>query len=72
MAATTEKGFLFQSAHTKQAYEGIWFSAPCGNTLPAHIADLGTGPCPLNTLRSLVQTPFQVLWGPVKGGKKPC
>ena len=31
MAATIEKGFLFQSAHTKQAYEGIWFSAPCGN-----------------------------------------
>ena len=31
MLATIEKGFLFQSAHTKQAYEGSWFSAPWGN-----------------------------------------
>ena len=41
--------------------------------LPAHIPDLGTGPCPLNTLRSLVQTPFQELWGLSEraGGRNP-
>lgn len=38
--------------------------------LPARIPDLGTGPCPLNTLRSLVQTPFQELWGLSERGDK--